>query len=86
MAHNFVKQSDGSKMCSKCGDEIGVSIERDCPRPVAPGNLFFLYYYIFLLSLVYTSIFYLGGGGPAAVAAATVGTNLLSSSYFQIMI
>ena len=35
MAHNFVKQSDGSKMCSKCGDEIGVSIERDCPRPVA---------------------------------------------------
>ena len=22
MAHNFVKQSDGSKMCSKCGDEI----------------------------------------------------------------
>ena len=29
MAHNFVKQSDGSKMCRKCGDEIGVSIDRD---------------------------------------------------------
>ena len=31
MAHNFVKQFDGSKICSKCGDEIGVSIERGCP-------------------------------------------------------
>jgi hypothetical protein len=50
MAHNFVKQSDGSKMCSKCGDEIGVSIERDCPRPVALGNFFFIYF--FFLSLV----------------------------------
>ena len=47
MAHNFIKQSDGSKMCSKCGDEIGVSIERDCPHPVASGNFIILLEYIF---------------------------------------
>ena len=40
MAHNFVKQSDGSKMCSKCGDEIGVSTERDCPHPGNSSRVF----------------------------------------------
>lgn len=32
MAHNFVKQADGSKVCSWCGDEKNVDMERDCPR------------------------------------------------------
>ena len=32
MSHNFVKQLDGSKVCSWCGDEKNVDDERDCPR------------------------------------------------------
>ena len=36
MSHNFVKQSDGSKVCSCCGDERGIDADRDCPHP--PGN------------------------------------------------
>ena len=37
MSHNFVKQSDGSKVCSCCGDERGTDADRDCPHPVAPA-------------------------------------------------
>ena len=33
MSHNFVKQTDGSKVCSNCGDERGVDIDRSCPHP-----------------------------------------------------
>jgi hypothetical protein len=33
MSHNFVKQFDGSKVCSCCGDESGKDPDRDCPRP-----------------------------------------------------
>jgi hypothetical protein len=44
MSHNFVKQADGSIVCSNCADEKGVDVERDCPRPmvaaVQPGNYF----------------------------------------------
>jgi hypothetical protein len=44
MSHNFVKQADGSIVCSNCADEKGVDVERDCPRPIVaavqPGNLF----------------------------------------------
>ncbi len=32
MAHKFVKQSDGSKVCEWCGDERGLDAERDCPK------------------------------------------------------
>ena len=32
MSHNFVKQADGSKVCSWCGDERNVDRERECPR------------------------------------------------------
>ena len=40
MSHNFVKQSDGSKVCSCCGDERGIDADRDCPRPIVaqPGK------------------------------------------------
>ena len=40
MSHNFVKQSDGSKVCSCCGDERGTDADRDCPHPLVaqPGN------------------------------------------------
>jgi hypothetical protein len=31
MSHNFVKQNDGSRICSSCGDERGVDEERNCP-------------------------------------------------------
>jgi hypothetical protein len=37
MAHNFVKQADGSKVCSWCGDEKNVDVERDCPRTQSAG-------------------------------------------------
>ena len=39
MAHNFVKQSDGSKVCSWCGDEKNLDEERDCPRTQYAGEL-----------------------------------------------
>ena len=34
MSHNFVKQFDGSKVCSCCGDERGRDDDRDCPHPI----------------------------------------------------
>jgi len=36
MSHNFVKQFDGSKVCSCCGDERGTDADRDCTHPLAP--------------------------------------------------
>ena len=35
-----VKQSDGSKVCSCCGDERGIDADRDCPCPIVaqPGK------------------------------------------------
>ena len=33
MSHNFVKQSDGTKFCSNCGDEKNTDPDRDCSRP-----------------------------------------------------
>jgi hypothetical protein len=38
MSHNFVKQSDGLRVCSYCGDERGNDADRDCPPMVQPGN------------------------------------------------
>lgn len=32
MAHKFVKQQDGWKVCEWCGDERGHDAERDCPQ------------------------------------------------------
>ena len=33
MSHKFVKQTDGAKVCSNCGDERGLDIDRNCPKP-----------------------------------------------------
>jgi hypothetical protein len=42
MAHNFTKQSDGSKVCQWCGDEKGIDEPRACPntQPTAPSGKF----------------------------------------------
>lgn len=45
MAHNFVKQIDGSKVCSWCGDERGVDSERNCPKANASGGRNYSHYY-----------------------------------------
>ena len=66
MSHNFVKQSDGSKVCSCCGDERGTDADRDCPHPVAPapGNypilciLLSYFHRIFYISVFYLRLMY----------------------------
>ena len=39
MAHNFFKQSDGSIICSWCGDVKKVDVERACPKTEVAGGL-----------------------------------------------
>lgn len=40
MSHHFVKNSDGSRVCTNCGDEKGFDAERPCPFPLerAPAH------------------------------------------------
>ena len=54
MSHNFVKQSDGSKVCSCCGDERGKDADRECPHPVAPapGNYIISIFYLCLMNFI----------------------------------
>ena len=65
MSHCFIKQADGSKMCSNCGDEVGKNNERACPFPSATpqqsGNVIYerKQYLIILKSslLIYDNVY-----------------------------
>jgi hypothetical protein len=38
MTHNFIKQTDGSKVCTHCGDEKGVDNLRICSYSLLVQN------------------------------------------------